>query len=99
VIAVDLDLGEHRERDVVVRGGELEDLVVGAGLLRAELVAGEGEDGEAVRTVGLVERTQTCVLAGEASMAGDIDDEDDLAAVVGEVHLFAGDGPHGEVVQ
>jgi hypothetical protein len=99
VIAVDLDLGEHREARAVLGGGELEDLLIGAGFLRAELVAGEGEDGEAVRTVGLVERTQTCVLAGEASIAGDIDDEDDLVGVVGKAHLLARDGPHGEVVQ
>ena len=47
VRAVDLDLGEHREGHVVVGGAELLDFGLVAGLLMAELVAGEAEHGEA----------------------------------------------------
>ena len=96
-VAVDLDLGEHGEGHAVLRGGELEDLLVGVGLLLTELVAGEGEDVEAV--VGVVKRTQTCVLVGEASIGGDVDREADLALVVGEGNRVAGDGIHFELVK
>jgi hypothetical protein len=94
---VDLDLREQRERDAVGRGGELEDLGVGAGLLPAELVARETQDGDVV--VGVVERTQTCVLGGEASTAGDVDDQAQLAAVPVERDRLAGDRGHREVVE
>ena len=67
------------------------DLGIGAGFLRTELVAGECEDGEAVSGTFVVERTQTCVLAGEASIGGDVDDETDPAAEVGQGHVLAGD--------
>lgn len=40
-VAVDLDLREQREIDVVLGLGELENLGVTAGLLSAELIAGE----------------------------------------------------------
>jgi hypothetical protein len=78
--------------------GELEYLGIGAGFLGAELVAREGEHREAARRVVFVERTQTCVLRGEASSAGDVDDEADRTSVVAEVDGLAGDRRHGEVV-
>ena len=96
-VTVDLDLVEDRERDPELRGGELEDLGVGAGLLAPELVAREGEDGDIV--VVVVERTQTCVLRGEASSARDVDDEADLAAELFERHLIARDRRHLELVK
>jgi len=88
---------EHGERHTVVRGGELQDLLVGAGLLVGELVAREAEDGDVV--VVVVERTQTCVLRGEASSARDVDDEADLAAELFERHLIARDRRHLELVK
>jgi hypothetical protein len=88
-VAVDLDLGEHREVDVVLRLHELEDLLRGSGLLLAELVARETEDREAL--VVVVERTQTCVLGRETSIAGDVDDQADLAAVGLEGDVVTGD--------
>jgi hypothetical protein len=57
-VAVDLDLGVHREGDAVVFLGELEDLGVRPGLLVAELVAGEREDAQALGLVLLVQRLQ-----------------------------------------
>ena len=98
-IAVDLDLGEHREGHAVLRRGELEDLLVGVRFLVRELVAWEGEDGEVVVNVEIVERTQTCVLVGEASISGDVDHEADLALVVGESDRVAGDRSHLELVE
>ena len=74
-------------------------LGIGAGLLGAELVTGEGENGEALVLVVFVKRTQTCVLRREASFAGDVDDQADLISIRGEAHVLAGDGLHLEVVQ
>ena len=98
-VAVDLDLAEHREGDAELGGGELEHLGIAARLLCTELVAGEGEDGEPGCFVAVMERTQTCVLAGEASIARNVDDEEHPAAVGVECHLITGDRRHGEVVQ
>ncbi len=46
--AVDVDLGHHREVDVVGQRAEVGDLRGVARLLRAELVAGKAEDIEAL---------------------------------------------------
>lgn len=46
-----------------------------------------------------MQRTQTCVLGGEASTAGDVDHQADLALELAERHLLAGDGRHGEVME
>lgn len=46
VRAVDIGLLEHGERHAVVDLAEVLDLVIGARVLAAELVAGEAEDGE-----------------------------------------------------
>jgi hypothetical protein len=97
-VAVDLDLREQGEGAVVLRGRELEDLGVSARFLRTELVAREPQDGEALVLVVFVERTQTCVLRGEASSARNVDDEQDRAGVVAEVHGVAGDRRHREVM-
>jgi hypothetical protein len=94
---VDLDLGEHRERHAVLRCGELQDLRIGARLLSPELVAREAEHDEVV--VVVMERTQTCVLGGEASTAGDVDDEADLAPEPVERHRLSGDRGHLELVE
>ena len=81
-----------------MRGGKGQDLGVGAWFLGAELVAREGEDREAGGLIGLVERTQTCVLRGEASKAGDVDDEADLAAELLQADFLADDRGHREVI-
>jgi len=48
----------HGEADAVLAAGELEDLGVAAGLLVAELVAGEGEHAQAPALVALVKLLQ-----------------------------------------
>ena len=96
-VAVDLDLVEHRERDIELRGDELEDLLVGSGLLGAELIARESEHGNIV--VVFMKRTQTCVLRREASSARDVDDQADLVVETIERHLVARDRGHLEVVE
>ena len=72
VIAVDVDLGEHREVDVVVLADEGSDLFGAARFLARELVTREAQNVDTVASV--VERTQTCVLFREASSGGDVDD-------------------------
>ena len=96
VVAVDLNLGEHREVRVILRGGELENLLVRARFLCTELVARKGEDGD----VGIsVKRTQTCVLRREASSARYVDDQTCLAAELVERHGLAGDRRHFEIME
>jgi hypothetical protein len=90
---------EHREGDVIGGGGELEDLGVGAGFLPGELVAREPENAETLRLVVLMERTQTCVLRGEASSAGDVDDEQYLVTEIPEFDIVTDDRLHGQVVE
>ena len=79
-VAVDLDLGEHREVGVVLRRGELENFSVGSGLLAAKLVTRKGQNGKSLGGVVSLKRTQTCVLRRKASSAGDVDDQTNLPA-------------------
>jgi hypothetical protein len=58
VVAVDLELGVDRERDVVVRLVERDDLRVAARLLVVELVAREREDAQALALVLFVQALQ-----------------------------------------
>jgi hypothetical protein len=46
-VAIDLDFFEHRKGSIEFGPDELDDLLVGAGFLAAELVAGEGENSKA----------------------------------------------------
>ena len=78
VIAVHIDLGEHRKVDVVVVGDERPDLIGCARLLTPELITRETENVEPVNVV--VKCTQTCVLRGSPSTTGDVDDEAVLAS-------------------
>jgi hypothetical protein len=78
-VAIDFDFGEHREGHVVLRFGEFGDLCIGAGLLGAELVTGESEDGYAIGC--FMKRTQTCVLRREASSGGDVYDQANLTGI------------------
>ncbi len=96
VVTFDADFGEHGEGDVVLAGAELFDFFVRAGLLFAEVVGGESEDDEAFVFVLLVGAFEGGVLGGVAALAGDVDDEDDFAGVLGEVDVFAVDVFHCE---
>src|ERR1019366_10570145 len=56
------------------------------------------EDREAPRRVLLVQLLEALVLRSEAALGGDVDDEGDLAAVVGQIAGLAVDGLCREVV-
>jgi len=85
LVAVDVRLAEHGERDAVVDHAEVLDLVVAARVLAAELVAGEAEELDVVGVLALqlfVELLKTLELRGEAAFAGGVDDQHDLALQV-----------------
>ena len=84
VVAVDVDFGHDGEGYVVGEGAEGADFVGGARFLTVELVAWEGEDFEALVVVFLIEGFEAFVLRSEATAAGDVDDEEDFALIVGE---------------
>ena len=96
--AGDGDLLEHGEVDGVGSGAEVIDLLVGAGFLRAEVVGREAEDDEASVFEAGVESFEGFVLWGEAALGGDVDDEENFAAVVGESEVFAGDAVYRDVI-
>ncbi len=98
VVAVDLELGVHREGDVVVDAAELLDLGVVARLLVAELVAREADDLQALVLVGAVQRLEALVLRREAALARHVDDQQQLALVGAEILGGAVGGLDGEVV-
>src|SRR5882757_3667614 len=84
VRAVDLDLGEHRERHIELVGAKLADCSLVPWLLMAELVAREAEHGEAALAKAPVQRFEPCILRGEAALACDIDDQQRLPREVVE---------------
>ena len=98
MLAVHLHLLEHGEGHPV--GGRTEggDLLGGPGLLLAELVAGESEDGEALVTVGLLQSLQSLVLGGEPALGGHVDHQQRLAAIVADRGRIAVQGVEGRVV-
>lgn len=91
-LPIDIDLAHDGERDAVVDLAELLDLVVGARLLARKLVAGEAEDDEVVAVLLAdrgVQLLEARVLARQTAVGGRVDDEDDLAFVVGEGDFVA----------
>ena len=97
VVAVDVDLGEQRERDAEVALAEALDLGLVPGLLVAELVAREAEHGEALVGVLVLQLLQALVLRREAALRGGVDDEHHLPVVRREVDLGAVDAGGREV--
>lgn len=80
-----INFPQHGEADTVVKLAELLDLIVAAGVLAAELVAGKADDLEVVgvlRLQVLVEFLKPGELRGEAAFGGGVDDEDDFAVQV-----------------
>ncbi len=99
VFAFDDDFVEQRKGDAVFAGAEFLDVLVGAGFLAAEVVAGEGEDGEAVLFEGFVEGLELSVLLGVAALGGDVDDEHDFAFIRLQGGVLAFDVFQGDVVE
>jgi hypothetical protein len=91
-VTVDLGLLHDGEAHAVVELTELLNVIVGAGLLAAELVAGEAEDHKVIGVLALEvgpELLKASILRGEAALGGSVDDEDDFALIVGKGNLLA----------
>src|SRR5208282_1971309 len=84
VVAVDVGLGEHRERHVVIVGAELPDRALAARLLMTELVARETQHGKAAAAEATMQRLEPRVLRREAALARDVDDEQRLAVEIAQ---------------
>src|SRR5450759_3394843 len=82
--ALHFQLGEQWKGHAVVVAAELLDLVGLPRLLPEELVAGEGEYGEALGRVPVVQLLESLVLGRQAAPRSDVDGEDDLACVGGK---------------
>src|SRR5690606_37630173 len=75
------------------------DLVIGAGILAAELVAREADDREAAVAVSLPELLEPGELWRVAALARGVDDEHDVAGVVRQGPLGAIDRRRREVAE
>lgn len=98
VVAVDVDLGEHREGHVVGQRAEVLDFVLVTGLLVGELVTRESEDHQPLVGVLAVQLLQTLVLRGESAFGCGVHDEQRMAAISAQIDGIAIDIGGGEVV-
>ena len=97
VLAVDIDLAEHRKAHAVVRRAELADFVRGLEFLARELPAGEAEHHESFIPVLVVEILQALELRREAALARGVHHEHHRTNVIGEIALLAREGVGLEV--
>src|SRR5665213_2318704 len=98
VVAVDIDLGKHREGDGVVAGAELLDLAGVAGLLAAELIAGKSQHRKAARGQRLMQRLEALVLRRKTTGARGVDDQQHLALEPVQGNRIAGERRRREIV-
>jgi hypothetical protein len=85
LIAVDVNLAQDREGHTIVDLAEALNLLVGAGVLATELVAGEAKNDEVIRVLlldALVKLLEPLELGGEAALGGGVDNQDYLALVL-----------------
>jgi hypothetical protein len=88
--AVDVDFGEEGKGDVVILLAEGANFGFSPWLLGSELVTREAEELEATILIGRVEGFEPGVLRGKATPTGSVDDEEYLAAELGETHWRSG---------
>ena len=98
MIAVDFDLGEHRERHIVAGAAKRLDLLRIARLLMTELVAGKAQHHQPLVTLILPKVLQPLVLGGKTAFGGDIDDQQGFSAPFAERALVAVDIADCEIV-
>src|SRR5580692_3068351 len=80
--AIDFDLGKHREADPIGQRAELLDLCLVARFLMAKLVAWKSQDLQTTLVILAVQRLEPGVLRGKAAFAGDVYDQQWVAAVL-----------------
>lgn len=83
-VSIHLDFCKQREVDIVFGLGKFQNFFVGTGFLSTELITGKAENSEPLVAELFLNGTQTCVLGREASLTGQVDDEQCLIAVFGE---------------
>ena len=98
VIPVDIYLRELSECDIVSRPAELMDVVVAAGCLRCELVAGEVEYLETPVLVFSIDSLQPFVLGCETAAGGGIHYQKDLSLELVHIDGFSEDVPDFEII-
>ncbi len=98
VAAIDLDLGEHRKAHVIGQRTEIADFVCIAWFLMAELVTGKTQHHQSLLAVFAPQCLQPGVLRGEPAFAGHVDDQQDIAAIVGQWLRRAVQGSSIEII-
>ncbi len=96
-VAIDVDLGKHREGCAIFRRRKFENLGIRPGLLGAELIARKRKDVQAIRLI--MKGTQTCVLISKTSTACDVDDETELSFELGQADGLTLNRSDFEIVQ
>ena len=99
VVSFDMDFVEEGKGDGVFRGAELFNFGIGSRFLGTEVIAGEAEDDEALVVILAGERFEGGVLGSEATIGGDIDDEESFACVRFEGGGLAVDVAEGDIVE
>src|SRR5690242_11669052 len=96
--AVDVDLGEQRKRHVVIERAKILDLGFLARLLLAELVARKTQHLHALVGIFAMQGLQPLVLRREPTLARNIYDQKQLAAIIAKRTLMAVNVARREVI-
>lgn len=87
--AIDVNLAEYGEVSVVLALGKFQYLRIATRLLGTKLVTGKGQNREWQVFELFLQSTQPGVLIGEASAAGDVDDQAGLSGKLLELDMLA----------
>jgi len=97
VFARQRDLRENRKRHLVFAHRELLDGVVAVGFFFPEIVTWKCQNYQPLVPVLHIQGLQPFILGGELAVAGDVDDQEHLAAIGGQRQRFAVDGKRNEI--
>ena len=97
-LAVDVDLFELRELGAEFHGAEGVDLLLVAGGLIGELVAGEVEYFKALIAQILIHRLKRIVMRREAASGSGVDDQQHLPAILGKADVVPHPVLYGEII-
>ena len=89
IVAVHLNLGHKREGYAVVDAAEFGNLLVAARLLVSKLVARETDNNQTTVLITLIKSLQTIILRGKATLGCGVDNHQDFAFELREVHFCA----------
>src|SRR5580658_7314362 len=92
------DFFKEREIDPEGAGTKTLDFGVTTGLLLSEIVGRKTSDHQAAIAIIAIELFQRLVLLGESTFRCNIDDEENLTAVLAKLGVFASDAAYGNVM-